>query len=218
MIRFLLENWRQALTLTGEHLYLVAVATGLAVLAGVPLGIFISVRRQLARPVLDLAGVLMTVPSIALFGLMMPLLAVFNAGLGNVPAITALVLYSQLPIIRNTYTAIMNIDEGIIESARGMGLSPREILRQVKLPLALPVIIAGVRIAVVMNIGILTIGVYIGADGLGKFIQRGIDQAYREQIMAGALLVSLLAVVIELAFYLLERRLTPEGGKNDEGE
>lgn len=218
MIRFLLENWRQALVLTGEHLSLVAAATGLAALLGVPLGIFISVRRHLARPVLDLAGVLMTVPSIALFGLMMPLLAIFNAGLGNVPAVTALVLYSQLPIIRNTYTAINNIDEGIIDSARGMGLSPDEILREVKLPLALPVIIAGVRIAVVMNIGILTIGVYIGSDGLGKFIQRGIDQAYREQIMAGALLVSVLAIVIEVIFYLLEWKLTPEGVSNDENE
>ena len=213
MILFLLDNWQQALILTGEHLLLVAAATIIASLIGIPLGIIISDRQNLAPLVLDLANVLITIPSIALFGLMMPVLAVFNMGLGNVPAVAALILYSQLPIIRNTYTGIKEVDPEVVDSARGLGLSFSEQLREVLIPLSLPVIIAGVRIAVVMNIGILTIGVYIGSDGLGHFIQRGIDQAHREQIMAGALLVALLAILVELVFYRLEHWLKPEGLK-----
>ncbi len=213
MILFLLDNWQQALILTGEHLLLVAAATAIASLIGIPLGIIISDRQNLAPLVLDLANVLITIPSIALFGLMMPVLAVFNMGLGNVPAVAALILYSQLPIIRNTYTGIKEVDPEVVDSARGLGLSFSEQLREVLIPLSLPVIIAGVRIAVVMNIGILTIGVYIGSDGLGHFIQRGIDQAHREQIMAGALLVALLAILVELVFYRLEHWLKPEGLK-----
>jgi len=213
MILFLLDNWQQALILTGEHLLLVAAATAIASLIGIPLGIIISDRQNLAPLVLDLANVLITIPSIALFGLMMPVLAVFNMGLGNVPAVAALILYSQLPIIRNTYTGIKEVDPEVVDSARGLGLSFSEQLREVLIPLSLPVIIAGVRIAVVMNIGILTIGVYIGSDGLGHFIQRGIDQAHREQIMAGALLVALLAILVELIFYRLEHWLKPEGLK-----
>ena len=213
MILFLLDNWQQALILTAEHLLLVAAATIIASLIGIPLGIIISDRQNLAPLVLDLANVLITIPSIALFGLMMPVLAVFNMGLGNVPAVAALILYSQLPIIRNTYTGIKEVDPEVVDSARGLGLSFSEQLREVLLLLSLPVIIAGVRIAVVMNIGILTIGVYIGSDGLGHFIQRGIDQAHREQIMAGALLVALLAILVELIFYRLEHWLKPEGLK-----
>jgi len=213
MILFLLDNWQQALILTAEHLLLVAAATAIASLIGIPLGIIISDRQNLAPLVLDMANVLITIPSIALFGLMMPVLAVFNMGLGNVPAVVALILYSQLPIIRNTYTGIKEVDPEVVDSARGLGLSFSEQLREVLIPLSLPVIIAGVRIAVVMNIGILTIGVYIGSDGLGHFIQRGIDQAHREQIMAGALLVALLAILVELIFYRLEHWLKPEGLK-----
>jgi osmoprotectant transport system permease protein len=125
--------------------------------------------------------------------------------------VAALILYSQLPIIRNTYTAIKNIDPAVVDAARGMGLSTRMRLIEIEIPLALPVIIAGLRIAVVMNIGIVTLAVYVGAGGLGEFIQRGIQQVYEEQIMAGALLVALLAIVVEGLLYGLEYLVTPAG-------
>jgi osmoprotectant transport system permease protein len=127
-----------------------------------------------------------------------------------------LILYSQLPIIRNTYTAIQNIDPAVVDAAKGIGLSPWQRLIELELPLALPVIIAGLRIAIVMNIGIVTIAVYVGAGGLGKFIQRGIDQVYEEQILVGALLVALLAIVIEALLYGLEYLVTPEGLREEQ--
>ncbi len=216
MIEFLLTNWRKALFLTGEHLFLVLVSSAVAVVIGVSLGILITAKEDLAPVVLNIANIIMTIPSIALFGIMLPLLSVFNLGLGKVPVIVALVLYSQLPIIRNTYTAIKNIDPSIVEAARGMGLSASKRLWEIEIPLALPVIIAGLRIAVVMNIGIVTLAVYVGAGGLGEFIQRGIQQVYKEQILAGALLVSLLAIVVEALLYGVEYLVTPTGVRKEQ--
>lgn len=213
MIEFLASNWQKALVLTGEHLFIVLIATGLAAAIGIPLGILISAKDDWAPIVINLANIIMTIPSIALFGIMLPLLSIFNAGLGTVPVVMALILYSQLPIIRNTYTAIKNIDPAVVDAAKGIGLSTWRRLLEVELPLALPVIITGLRIAIVMNIGIVTIAVYVGAGGLGKFIQRGIDQVYEEQIMAGALLVALLAIVVEGLLYGLEYLVTPAGLK-----
>ncbi|MBM7557414.1 ABC transporter permease [Halanaerobacter jeridensis] len=213
MIEFLINNWHQALVLAGEHLFIVLVATSLAAAIGIPLGILISTKEDWAPVVINVANIIMTIPSIALFGIMLPLLSIFNAGLGTVPVVIALILYSQLPIIRNTYTAIQNIDPAVVDSAKGIGLSTWRRLIEVELPLALPVIIAGLRIAIVMNIGIVTIAVYVGAGGLGKFIQRGIDQVYEEQIMAGALLVALLAIVVEALLYGVEYLVTPAGLK-----
>ena len=216
MIEFLLTNWRKALFLTGEHLFLVLVSSAVAVVIGVSLGILITAKEDLAPVVLNIANIIMTIPSIALFGIMLPLLSVFNLGLGKVPVIVALVLYSQLPIIRNTYTAIKNIDPSIVEAARGMGLSASKRLWEIEIPLALPVIIAGLRIAIVMNIGIVTLAVYVGAGGLGEFIQRGIQQVYKEQILAGALLVSLLAIVVEALLYGVEYLVTPTGVRKEQ--
>ena len=213
MIQFLVSNWQQALVLTGEHLFIVLTATGLAAVIGIPLGILIATHDDLAPFVINIANIIMTIPSIALFGIMLPLLSVFNVGLGTVPVVIALILYSQLPLIRNTYTAIKNIDPAVVDAAKGMGLSTWRRLIEVDLPLALPVIIAGFRIAIVMNIGIVTIAVYVGAGGLGKFIQRGIDQVYEEQILAGALLVALLAILVQGLLYGLEYLLTPTGLK-----
>lgn len=213
MINFIIENWQRALYLTGEHLLIVFSSIIIALAIGIPLGIYISIKEELADPVLNLANIVMTIPSIALFGILIPFLSIFNVGLGPVPVVIALVLYSQLPIIRNTHAALKNIDPATIDAARGLGLSRWKMLTEVQLPLALPVIIAGVRVAVVMNIGIVTIAVYVGAGGLGKFIQRGIDQVYEEQIMAGALLIALLAIAVEGMMYLLERWVTPQGLK-----
>jgi osmoprotectant transport system permease protein len=177
----------------------------------VPIGVAISQNRRVADAVLYAASIMITIPSIALFGMMIPLLSLFGQGIGYLPAVIAVILYSQLPIIRNTYTAIRNLDPALREAARGMGLTRGQRLREVELPLALPVIMAGVRVAVVMNIGVTAIAAYIGAGGLGTFISRGISQTDPRQLITGALAVSLLAVLADLALLWLQRKLTSPG-------
>ncbi|MFW6024610.1 MAG: ABC transporter permease, partial [Dichotomicrobium sp.] len=162
--------------LTVEHVSIVAVAVGLAVLTGVPIGIAITQSKPAADVVLYVASIIVTIPSIALFGMMIPILSLIDQGIGYLPAVVAVLLYSQLPIIRNTYTAINNVDPALREAARGMGMKPVQRLARVEIPLAVPVIMAGVRTAVVMNIGITAIAAYIGAGGLGTLISRGISQ------------------------------------------
>ena len=210
---YIADNYRYILLLTGEHLGIVALSLLIATSIGVPLGIFITRRQRLADRVINVANILMTIPSIALFGLMLPVLSVVGHGLGKVPAVTALVLYSQLPIIRNTYIAIKNVPPAVVNAGRGMGMSRWRLLVEVQMPLALPVILAGLRTAAVMNIGIAAIAAYIGAGGLGVLIQQGIGRVNEEMILSGAILVSLLAVVVDGGMALLERLVTPEGIK-----
>jgi len=211
--QYIADNYRYILLLTGEHLGIVALSLLIATSIGVPLGIFITRRQRLADRVINVANILMTIPSIALFGLMLPVLSVVGHGLGKVPAVTALVLYSQLPIIRNTYIAIKNVPPAVVNAGRGMGMSRWRLLVEVQMPLALPVILAGLRTAAVMNIGIAAIAAYIGAGGLGVLIQQGIGRVNEEMILSGAILVSLLAVVVDGGMALLERLVTPEGIK-----
>ncbi len=211
--QYIADNYRYILFLTVEHLWIVTLALLIATAIGVPLGIFITRHKQLADRVINVANILMTIPSIALFGLMLPVLSVVGHGLGKVPAVTALVLYSQLPIIRNTYTAIKNVPPAVVNAGRGMGMSRWRLLVEVQMPLALPVILAGLRTAAVMNIGIAAIAAYIGAGGLGVLIQQGIGRVNENMILSGAILVSLLAVVVDGGMALLERLVTPEGIK-----
>ena len=194
-----------------EHISIVLVAVAIAVVTAVPVGIAITQSKSTADTVLYLASMMITVPSIALFGLMIPLLSPIGHGIGYVPAVIAVILYSQLPIIRNTYTAITNIDPVLREAARGMGMSDWQRLRQVEIPLAVPVIMAGVRTAVVMNIGVTAIAAYIGAGGLGTLIARGISQTDPRQLVTGALSVSLLAIVADLFLAWLQRLMTSKG-------
>jgi osmoprotectant transport system permease protein len=208
--KYIESNYQYILFLTGEHLWIVTLALVIATLIGVPLGIMITKNEELARKVINVANILMTIPSIALFGLMLPVLSVVGHGLGKVPAVTALVLYSQLPIIRNTYTAIKNVPPPVVNAGRGMGMNRWHLLAEVQIPLALPVILAGLRTAAVMNIGIAAIAAYIGAGGLGVLIQQGIGRVNEEMILSGALLVSLLAVVVDGGMALLERLVTPQ--------
>ncbi len=210
---FLQENYSTAMYLTWEHLWMVGLSLLIAICTGVPTGIFITRNKQLAQKVIGGANVIMTVPSIALFGLMLPILAVFGHGLGKVPAIIALVLYAELPIVRNTYVAIKNVDPALVDAGKGMGMSKWQLLREVEIPMAVPVIIAGLRTAVVMIIGIAAIAAYVGAGGLGVFIQQGIARSHESMVLAGALCVSLLAVVVDLAMGFLEKRVTPRGMK-----
>jgi osmoprotectant transport system permease protein len=194
---------------TVEHISIVIVAVGLAILLGVPIGIAITQNKLLADRVLYVASMMMTIPSIALFGVLIPLLAPIGYGIGYVPAVIALIIYSELPIIRNTYTAIMNVDPALREAAVGMGMTPLQRLREVELPIAMPVIISGVRNAVVLGIAIATIATYIGAGGLGVFIARGISQTDIRQLITGALTVSLLAILADYALLAFQRWLTP---------
>ncbi|PVZ72600.1 ABC transporter permease [Pelagibaculum spongiae] len=210
-LSFLTDNFSQILSLALEHTLLVSVAVGLAILTGVPIGIAITQSQRAADSVLYIASVIITIPSIALFGLMIPVLSLIGQGIGYLPAIIAVLLYSQLPIIRNTYTAINNVDPALREAARGIGMTAMQRLRMVEIPLAIPVIMAGVRTAVVMNIGVMAIAAYIGAGGLGTLIQRGISQSDPRQLLIGAISVSLLAVVADFALLWLQKRLTPKG-------
>jgi len=212
-ISFISDNIDRVLYLTWEHIWIVGISLIIAMVIGVPLGILITKYENLAQRVLNTANVLMTIPSIALFGIMLPIIALMGFGLGKFPAVIALVLYSQLPIIRNTYTAILNVPPEVTDAGKGMGMNRWRLLREVEIPIAVPVILAGLRTAAVMNIGIAAIAAYIGAGGLGVLISQGISRTYEEMIVAGAILVSLLAIVVDGAMALLERWVTPRGLK-----
>lgn len=211
LFHFALDNAGLLLSRTIEHIALVGVAVGIAALTGVPIGIAITKNERVAQSVLYLASIIVTIPSIALFGIMIPVLSLIGHGIGYVPAVIAVLLYSQLPIIRNTYTAINNVNPALREAARGIGMSPNQRLRLVEIPLAIPIIMAGVRTAVVLNIGVMAIAAYIGAGGLGTFISRGISQSDPRQLIVGAIAVSLLAVIVDYSLLYLQKRLTPKG-------
>lgn len=204
-------DWAQVLQLTWQHIMLVGVAVGLAIIVGVPLGILMTRFPAVAGPLQASATVLLTIPSIALFGLLLPFYSRFGQGLGPLPAITAVFLYSLLPILRNTYLALTNVEPGIREAARGIGMTFGQRLRMVELPIAVPVILAGVRTAVVMNIGVMTIAATIGAGGLGVLILTSISRSDMSMLLVGAVLVSLLAIIADLLLQTLQRALTPEG-------
>ncbi|NTZ05442.1 ABC transporter permease [Burkholderia metallica] len=208
---YLASSWPELLQLTLQHMWLVAIAVGCAIVAGVPLGILINRHDWLAGPLLGVATLVLTLPSIALFGLMIPFFSRFGQGIGAAPAITAVFLYSLLPIMRNTYLALHNVDAGIKEAGTGIGMTSWQRLRLVELPLAVPVILAGVRTAVVMNIGVMTIAAVIGAGGLGTLILRAIGQSSMMKLLVGAVLVSLLAIVADRLLQMLQRALTPKG-------
>jgi osmoprotectant transport system permease protein len=210
-INFILANLPVIGQRTVEHISIVGVAVAIAILTGVPIGILITQNKTAANRVLYVAAIIMTIPSIALFGLLIPILSLIGQGIGYLPAVIALVLYSQLPIIRNTYTAITNVDPALREAARGMGMTPLQRLAHVEIPIALPVIISGVRNAVVLSIAIGAIATYIGAGGLGTFISRGISQTDIRQLLTGALAVSLLAIAADFGLLTLQRLLTSPG-------
>ena len=205
LIEFYARNSSEALSLTLQHLWLVGIATGIAVLIGVPLGILVTRKPGLNRSVLGAANVLQTIPSLALFGFLIPLPLL--GGVGASTAIVALVVYALLPIIRNTATGIQNIDPAIREAALGMGMTDGELLRLVELPLASGVIMAGIRVAAVVGVGVATIAAAIGAGGLGVYIFRGVATVNNTLILAGALPAALLALGMDAALGRLERNL-----------
>jgi osmoprotectant transport system permease protein len=201
---FFTANWRDILTLAGEHLVLVLVSTSIAVAVGIPLGILLSRRPAWRAPVLGLANVMQTVPSLALFGFLIPL--PYLGGIGARTAIVALVLYALLPVIRNTVTGILGVDKNVREAAVAMGMTNWQILRQVELPLAMSVILTGVRVAVVISVGVATIAAAVGAGGLGTYIFRGLRQYDNRLILAGAVPAALMALAADFGLGLLEKR------------
>src|SRR5437868_11858702 len=203
--QFVLQNHTEILELTLEHLWLVAVSTVLAVLIGIPLGILITRRPALNKPVLGAANVIQTIPSLALFGFLLP--APWIGARADRLTILALALYALLPLIRNTYTGIKGVDRSIVEAARGMGMTDRQLLWQVELPLSLNVIIAGIRVATVISVGLATIAAAIGAGGLGEYIFRGLAMVNNTVILAGAIPAATLALLADFGLGLLEKRL-----------
>ncbi len=188
--------------LVGQHVGLVAISTAIAALIGLPLGVLVARRPAWRRPVLGLANVFQTIPSLALFGLLIPMF-----GIGAWTAITALVVYALLPIVRNTYAGLAGVDPAVREAGRGMGMTEGELLRLVELPLAAGVILAGVRIATVVSVGIATIAAAIGAGGLGVYIFRGVATVDDTLILAGAIPAALLALLADALLGFVERRL-----------
>jgi len=204
LVRFYARNSQEVVGLLGQHTYLVAISTVVAILVGVPLGIVLTRRPAWRGPVLGLANVFQTIPSLALFGFLIPL--PFIGGIGATTAIVALVVYALLPIVRNTYTGIAGVDPAVREAGRGMGMTDWQLLTQVELPLALGVILAGVRVATVVSVGTATIAAAIGAGGLGVYIFRGVAVVDDTLILAGALPAALMALAADALFGLAERR------------
>ncbi len=205
--QFLLQNRGQVLELTAEHLWLVGLSTLLATLTGIPLGILIAHRPRFNKPVLGSANIIQTVPSLALFGFLLPV--PWLGDRADRLTILALTLYALLPIIRNTLAGIRGVDAAVIESGRGMGMTESQLLFQVELPLASSVILSGVRTAVVISVGLATIAAAIGAGGLGEFIFRGLAMVDNSVILAGAIPAAILALFADFGIGLLERRLEP---------
>jgi len=206
---FLQQNWSEMLTLVRQHLNLVLISTSIAVVIGIPTGILLTRKQALRNPVLGIANVMQTIPSLALFGFLIPL--PFIGGIGARTAIVALVLYALLPIIRNTVTGIVGVDRNVREAAVAMGMTDQQILWQVELPLAMSVILTGVRVAMVICVGVATIASAVGAGGLGVYIFRGLrDVGNTNLLLAGALPAALMALAADFSLGLLEQRFSLE--------
>ena len=207
VLEFFLRNRTEVLELTLEHLRLVGVSTLLAVAVGLPLGMLLTRWPAWSKPILGSANIMQTIPSLALFGFFLPV--PWIGARADRLAILALTLYALLPIIRNTYAGIVGVDRAVVEAGRGMGLTDRQLLFQVELPLALGVIIAGVRVATVISVGVATIAAAIGAGGLGEYIFRGVSMVNNQLILAGAIPAALLALMADVSLGVIEKRLQP---------
>jgi len=203
--QYLVANQGEIWLRTGEHLVLVGISTGIAIAVGVPTGILLTRSPKLRGPVIGVTNVFQTIPSLALLGFILPLPLI--GGLGARTAIVALVLYSLLPIVRNTFVGISQVDPAVRDAATGIGMTDLQLLRIIELPLAIPFILAGVRIAVVLGVGVATIAAAIGAGGLGTFIFRGLSMVNTTVILAGAVPAAVMALVADGGLHLIERRL-----------
>jgi osmoprotectant transport system permease protein len=205
---FVTQNRFEIASLTLEHLWMVALSTLLAIAVGIPLGILITRKRSLHRPVIAVANIIQTVPSLALFGFLLP--APWIGERAGRLAVFALMAYALLPLIRNTYVGITSVDRAIVDAARGMGLTDWQLLYKVELPLAASVILAGIRVALVISIGLATIAAAIGAGGLGELIFRGLAMVNNAVILAGAIPAAAMALLADTLLGWLEKRFAPQ--------
>lgn len=208
-LAYLGESQDELLRQTLRHLYLVGVAMMVAVAVGVPLGIAVARRPLASRVALGFANIMQTVPSLALFGFLIPLPII--GGTDARPAIIALMLYALLPIVKNTITGLRNVPASVVESATAMGMTRSQVLFRVELPLSVSVMLAGVRIAAVISVGTATIAAAAGAEGLGVFIFRGLETYNTDAMLAGAIPAALLALVLDAVLAIVERALVVEG-------
>lgn len=204
MLEFLRANWSDILWHIGQHVWLVFISIAIAMLIALPVGILITRRKRLRAPVLGIANVMQTIPSLALFGFLIPL--PFIGGIGPRTAIVALVFYALLPIMRNTVTGILGVDKSVRDAAVAMGMTDRQVLFQVELPLAMSVILTGVRVAIVITIGVAIIAAEVGAGGLGEYIFRGLRMNDNRLLLAGAVPSALMALVADFVFGVIEKR------------
>ncbi|MBU1427339.1 ABC transporter permease [bacterium] len=196
-----------------RHLEIIAISIPISIIVSIPLGFYISPRPKLAKFVIYIASILMTIPSLALFGIMVILLAPFKLGLGIVPAIIAIALYSILPITRNTYIALNQVSQRMIEAAKGMGMTNKQILWKIKIPLSIPIIMAGIRNAIVLGVSVATFASLVAAGGLGYFIFAGIGRSNLRMVLVGAVLVSILGISVNYFLLMVEDWITPKGLK-----
>jgi len=208
VVQFMWSARFEILRLSVEHVFLVALAIGIAIAVGVPLGILMTRRPRLGKPILLFANIVQTIPSLALFGFLIPIPII--GGIGVRTAVIVLFLYSLLPIVRNTYTGILGVDPAVREAAKGMGMTVSQILWSVELPLSLGVIFAGIRVATVIAVGVATIAAAIGAGGLGMFIFRGTSMLDYRVILAGAIPAALIALGADFGLSLLEKAFSRE--------
>ena len=205
MIDFLINNSGEILTKSMEHLFIAAISLAFGILVAVPLGILLNKSKQAAKIVMAIASVLQTVPSFALLALMIPLF-----GVGKKPAIVSLFIYSLLPILRNTYLGIDGVNENLIDAAKGMGMTPSQVLFKVQIPMAMPVIMGGIRLSAVYVLAWTTLAAYVGAGGLGDFIFNGLTNAIMPMVVWGTIPVTLMAIIVDLLFGILEDKLSPD--------
>ena len=197
----------------GEHLFLSLTSIVIAIAISLPLGIFISRKRKMAEFFIGITSVFQTIPSLAFFGFLIPIF-----GTGSITAITALTIYALLPILRNTYTGIISVDSGVIEAGRGMGMTEKQILTKIELPLSLPFVMAGIRTATVLTVGVATLATFVGAGGLGEIIYRGLSTWNNQLVMAGAIPSALLAILFDFVLKRIENSATPKGLRKTRGE
>lgn len=214
ILEFIMERGDEIILLTLEHLQLTVISIGLAVLFAVPTGIFLTRTPKISSAVMGVVSAIQTIPSLALFGLVIPVLMMLGLPIiGWVPALLALFLYALLPILRNTFIGIKQVDQAMIEAGKGMGMTNGQILWRVELPLSLPIIMAGIRTSTVISVGIATLAALIGAGGLGELIFRGLRTINYKLMLAGAIPAASLALLLDFALSLAGRLLTPKGLK-----
>ncbi|QHZ45552.1 MULTISPECIES: ABC transporter permease [unclassified Bacillus (in: firmicutes)] len=208
IIQFLQKNGGEMLYKTGEHLYISVIAVLLGIIVAVPLGVLLTRMKKGAGVVIGVVNIVQTLPSLAILAFFIPLL-----GVGKIPAIVALFFYSVLPILRNTYTGVKGVNQNLLESGKGIGMTAWEQIRLVELPLSVPVIMAGIRTSTVYLIGWATLASFIGGGGLGDYIFIGLNLYQPEYIIAGAVPVTILAILIDYILSKTEDKVTPEGLK-----